>query len=463
MPASHKTDKRYLERHGNKLRVVVPVPRTLQPVLGCTKLKKSLNTDSLEEANRLKWSIVAAFQDQIRQAEAAEDSVARALHFAEVRRSIVASGQDTDPIDSIILDNAEEIAGHPIGIGTDGLPIYVPEKEEEARRFSDIANGIRTPLDASRAAYLKQLNVNAKTLADDERAFKRLLDWCKREKIPALRETFDKRTAVRYHDYLRDNSGGLTARTLNKYITRLSQYWKFMERRGEVAANVWQGLTYTIPRETEEDRERAFTADEMVKLLSGPTTQHMHDLMRIAALTGARINVIVSLKAKDCRDGTIWFKPAKKETSGRNVPIHPDLREILERRTRGKCPDDDLFPEWPPVRKAGSKRERSYKASEHFTDYRRSVGVVDRRDGNRRERVNFHSFRRWFITQARHADQPLEVIQSVVGHKNQTITFHTYGREETQRRMRRCVEAVRLPKVDRLVVAGVSKKRRIAR
>ena len=46
-----KADKRYLERHGEKWRVVVPVPRSLQTKVGTTKLKRSLNTDSLHVAN----------------------------------------------------------------------------------------------------------------------------------------------------------------------------------------------------------------------------------------------------------------------------------------------------------------------------------------------------------------------------------------------------------------------------
>ena len=128
--------------------------------------------------------------------------------------------------------------------------------------------------------------------------------------------------------------------------------------------------------------------------------------MRIAALTGARLEAIVDLKVKDCRDGTFTFKPQKNEPGARDVPIHSDLLNTVDRRTYGKAAEDNVFPEWPPIAKKDSMRERSFKASNHFTKYRREVGVEDLRVGKRRSLVNFHSFRRWFITQAERAGQP---------------------------------------------------------
>jgi len=59
-------DKRYLEWHGGRLRVVVSVPRNLQSKLGKSKLKRSLKTDSLRVANSLKWPIVSELMKQMR-------------------------------------------------------------------------------------------------------------------------------------------------------------------------------------------------------------------------------------------------------------------------------------------------------------------------------------------------------------------------------------------------------------
>jgi hypothetical protein len=73
--------------------------------------------------------------------------------------------------------------------------------------------------------------------------------------------------------------------------------------------------------------------------------------------------------------------------------------------------------------------------------------VDDTREGKRRSLVNFHSLRRWFITQARHAGHPVETIEDVVGHskEKQSITFGVYTSGASEAQMRVCVEAVKLP------------------
>lgn len=443
-----RTDRRFLEQHGAKWRVVVAVPRDLQKTLRTTKLKHTLDTDSLAQANRLKWAVVAELQGRIETARnpqgKPDDLRAEALKLATLLKT---SPDDSDEayLYDYILERVQEIAGKVIGTDRDGSPLYEPAKDAAAQTFAGIAFGKRTPIDAHRERYQGQLRVKARTLADDNRAMKYLLDWCKAEDVPPFLETFGRREAIRFADAFPDLIGTKQPRTLNKYIRRLGSYWKWMEGRDEVSANIWQGRTYTIPLQTDEEQERPFTEAEMIALLTGPATQEMHDLMRIGALTGARIDAIVCLKAKDCRDGNFIFKPQKKETARRLCPIHPDLAEIVKRRTEGKSDEDDIFPEWPPVKSKTSQREQSFRPSNQFTKYRRSVGVEEKREGNRRSRVNFHSFRRWFITKAEQADQPENIIAATVGHKRKGVTLGLYSAGPLLEQSRRCVEAVRLP------------------
>ncbi len=69
-----------------------------------------------------------------------------------------------------------------------------------------------------------------------------------------------------------------------------------------------------------DELERPFTDEEVRKLLTGPASPAMHDLMMIAALNGARLEAIVDLRARDCEAGLFTFKPQKKEKSARGVP-----------------------------------------------------------------------------------------------------------------------------------------------
>ncbi|MDR9763102.1 tyrosine-type recombinase/integrase [Rhizobium redzepovicii] len=450
------SDRMFLELHGNQWRVVVNVPKRLRAELG-TKLKKSLGTDSLKEANRLKWDVIADLKATIAHAEnpslsleiaraaTREQALRKAIEFAEQRKGAFDPAQ-RDEIDEEIDWQAEHLAGRSTAIDEDGNEVFDPDRLRLARDFSQLARGAKTPIDLHHEKFLAMSQVKARTLADDKRAMKLLKDWCEKAGVPPYLQSITKKEAVRFCDELPDLTANLTPVTLNKYVSRLSVYWTWLENRHEVESNVWKGRRLREPQQTTDQKERPFTDDEVRVLLSGPAEPEMDDLMRIAALSGARLDAIVCLKVKDCRDdGVFVFKPQKKEPGPRLCPIHSDLTEIVERRKKGKQSEDDIFPEWPGVKKSTSLRERSFKTSNEFTEYRRSVGVEDRREGKRRGLVNFHSFRRWFITKAEQAGQPESTIAVVVGHKRQGMTFGVYSGGPLLEQARRCVEAVKLP------------------
>ena len=88
MGRSSDADRRHLEQHHGQWRVVVAVPRGLHGRLG-TKLKRSLQTDSLAVANRLKWPVIAELKALI--SNASDDSgknqlMQEAVEMARLRR-----------------------------------------------------------------------------------------------------------------------------------------------------------------------------------------------------------------------------------------------------------------------------------------------------------------------------------------------------------------------------------------
>ena len=80
----------------------------------------------------------------------------------------------------------------------------------------------------------------------------------------------------------------------------------------------------------------------------------MHDLMMIAALTGARLEAIVDLRARDCEAGLFTFKPQKKEKSARGEPIHSALVDLVA-RFAGRLPKDVAEAELRRVDAAGAE------------------------------------------------------------------------------------------------------------
>lgn len=462
MPSPSTLDKRYLELHGSKWRVVVNMPKALHSQLG-SKLRHQLETDSLREANRKKWEIVSRLKQQIQDALSPDDAQTSShqkdgptrdiiIKEAEGLREWLKDAKDPEERQQV-LDSLGLRAEQILGKATDYDPehhvyAYDPKRVAKAQEFIGLARGELTPLDAFHEKYLDQAGVKKRTRDDDVRALALLTSWCHLVKIEPYIQNITKKVAVSFCDALPGLKPNHSPVTLNKTISRLSTYWTWLEGRHEAEDNVWLGRRLREPPQTDEIKERPFTDDEIRALLRGPAPQEMHDVMRMGALTGARLDVLVCLKVKDCVDGVFVFKPQKKEPGKRLCPIHPDLMEIVKRRSDGKEPEDDLFPEWRGPEDEESLRERSFKTSNHFTEYRRSVGVDDVIPGHRRSRVNFHSFRRWFITKAEQADQPESLIAAVVGHKRNGMTLGTYSAGPLIAQARRVVEAVKLPSLE---------------
>ena len=64
----------YLVKKGNVWLAAVTVPKELRELLGTSRLKASLKTSNLAEANRLKWPVVTAFKARIDEAKASKEN-----------------------------------------------------------------------------------------------------------------------------------------------------------------------------------------------------------------------------------------------------------------------------------------------------------------------------------------------------------------------------------------------------
>jgi len=456
-----RTDRQFLERHGGRWRVAVAVPRKLQERVGATKLKQSLKTDSLAAANVLKWPVVAALKAEIERAKRgvspgdvkAKALLTEALDMREALQQERHSGQDGGftVADAIEL-RGDQLRGDPIGTDEDDSPLYNAKRETAAGLFVQVANGWATPLNAKLGDWHGQdVSRTTRTKADDQRALGYLETWCRDNHFAPTIEAITRRVAGNFINDLPTISASaqrghrLTNRTANKYISCLSAYWKWLRRRGLVEDNVWMGQSLPKVRVEPADRERPFTDDEIARLMAGtPSQRDLMPIMRIAALSGARLDAVASLRPKDCEGGVFKFKRQKREDRDRAVPIHSTLVPLVAELIRGKADDDDLFLSCP-VPRAGSQKERSHAIVAAFRRYRESVGVDDRRPGRRRSLVNFHSFRRWFITKAEQAGIPESTIASVVGHRRQGMTFGVYSAGPQLDQFCACVEAVKLP------------------
>jgi len=404
--------------------VVVAAPRP-----STARLKRSLGTASLREAQRLRWAVVAELKASI-------PKVATIDTEADAWRAALAAGDGgpDDPTPHLLYDHLDALRGDPIVTeeDVDGSPVYIyhPERERRAVEFADRAYGRATPVDTYWEPYLSSLAIAERTKGVHRRALTRLQEWCRQTSTPFTIQALRRKAAIRFVDDLPTKEA--TPRYLTLLVGKLSLYWRWMIHREHAETDPWQGLRLAKPKTPHDQLERSFTDLEVHRLLTGGAPRGMLDLMMAGALTGARLDALLSLRAEDCRDGVFTFKPQKSESKPRRVPIHSALVGMVEGRMAGKADTDLLFP-------------HLRDASNAFGDYRRKVGVDDLVPGNRRSRVNYHSFRRWWITKAEQAGVQENLIAAVVGHRRPGLSLGLYSSGPSIEQLRQAVEAVKLP------------------
>ena len=325
--------------------------------------------------------------------------------------------------------------------------------EQAAERFQNLIHG-HVAINHHAEAYLTEAQLASKTTNERRNLINTFSRWADKEGLTLT--TIDRATAGRYYSSV---IAPMHPSTAKKHLGSVKLYWDYLLIRGHIQGkNPWENQTLQSRKRRVERgsdvTERPFKEQEISTLLYADFPKGMRqsfqqqiaDAMRISALSGMRLAEIITLWVEECPldqhgIGCFNIQQGKTSAAARRVPIHPDLIEIVRRRTYGKKPQDWLFHE------LAHERDASDTFGKRFANYREKLGVDDKRDGRRRSLVNFHSFRRWFVTEAERAGQPESIISQVVGHEEgrKSITFKVYSGGTSDDQRRRCIEAVRLP------------------
>jgi integrase len=427
------------------------------PGLGTIQKLASLETKSRAEALR-RFPIEAARLQRDAEQERRDDEGMRKGRAktpaieAEARYWKATLAAAPDDWSRMILDLAfserlEEVQGGPIGeevcgVSGETAPIFDPKKEAQARKLAGLVTGERTPAAFHLETFLGSRKRTERYDLRIRRAVTEFGKWLEGRPEGDSVKAVTRRTAAHFTDHL-TQTVKLKPHTLKGWKSSLSLYWDWMHTREEVPSNPWKEVK--LDSRLGKTDVRPFTDEEIVALFEGTTDQTMLDFMRFGALSGMRENEIGRLTVADCAED--WFRIGRSKTEAgvRLVPIHPDLADIVARRSLGKAPGDWLFDDLPPSN--GKGRERADKMGEAFTAYRRSVGVDEVPEGARRSNVVFHSFRHWFTTAAINAGAMPTVASTLVGHAEgmKGMTLGTYYKGPTGKLLRDAVEAVCLP------------------
>lgn len=455
----------HLEWHGDRIRVVIIVPRSLREQLGKTKLKETLPSGATpRHAEALKWDVVARLKRQIgdtKSGRAKTDQMAEAIQLREALRT-----EEAGALEYVDADGSLIVVESPVSDVIHIRAEHIEEQQGEsaARVFADVAFGYKTPLRAQLNQMFERRALGVGYQEDIERAIARFEAWCRGAGVSPVIESVTVETASRYvhEQFVRQKAHHNTA---NKDLSALSSYWKELKKRlGMAGPNPWTGQRLSAPAArhgVRSDEKRAFTAAEVTKLLSGLALKRDWDFSLIAALSGMRENEIAALTVADCEGGVFDIRKSKTPAGVRKVPIHPALLVIVAARSNDKARGAFLFDELAEQR-LGSKRERGAVIAQSFTRERRRLGVDERPEGQRQSNVDFHSWRRWFVSSAVAALEKgakgytVYTIAHVVGHKIEGgelegvrlplgMTMGVYAGAASADSLKACVGAVQLP------------------
>lgn len=416
-------DTRWLEKRGAGWYAVQAIPRPLQKLMGRKRFLKSLKTRDHKVATARRYAALADFARQIAaaQRDTTEDPlVTRGLAWRS-------SMDHPEAAHALALEVADTRREHGHAAGTVLL---------------DLAFGRATPVEAWAEQWLAEGGPKGPLKDKTKRSYRsdlgQFTTWLRGVNISPTIEAVTKRLAGRYmNEALLATVGD--RRTANRKLAAMSSYWRWLVKRGHVEVNPWTGQS-VAKGVAQGGGKRPFTDAEVATLMDGPADPELADAMRVAALSGMRIEEIYRLTAEDCRDGWFTIKDAKTRAGNRRVPIHGELGEII--RSRSEQDAGYLF-----TGRNGNGRvgERSMAASKRFGKYRKRIGIDDRADGQRQSNIDFHSFRRWFVTKARAAGIDRATVAAVVGHEVGNITDDVYSGGPSDAQRIACVEAVQLP------------------
>lgn len=261
----------------------------------------------------------------------------------------------------------------------------------------------------------------------------------------------------------------ISNKTLNKYLTALSAFCRWLVARGEIVDNPVKDLFVSLDKN--KQKIWPYTLEQLKAIFASPVfigclcdrkehvsgnylvRDHRYWLPLMSLFSGARLGELCQLLVGDIRelDGQ-WImnittdgsdeKQLKSKNAQRVVPIHTELVRLglLEHhRKRVSVGETRLFPEIRP----DMRGYLSGFPSRWYGRYMTRIGV------KHDKKINFHSHRHSFIDGLRQAGYYKDQYQPLIGHAGASVTDR-YGAlpDGTLHKRVEMVEAVRYPGLD---------------
>ncbi len=338
---------------------------------------------------------------------------------------------EREQLQDLIVDQAERLE-HRVGLA-------------KAQRWHKVATGKATPLKLVYEKYKKDPGQghSRSTLNNLNTAVNEFLTYAGED---VAIEAVDRRTVADFvTEYLPNKKGpkapqGQGPATIQKKVSLLKQLWLWAGVRGFIGdsgVTPWdrQAPSKKVVRAAKKAR-RIYEPEEVKALLdAAPTGEALGDIIRVALLTGVRLEEIASLDASQVEDKATGYTIAEGKTpsAARYVPLVDNARKVIATRMKKARGRGALFPELP-VRKSTGRRGGA--VSQKFTRLRRTV-LGNETDGQLAQ----HALRHTWRTAARRVGVELRTIHELGGWSrgdNEDATYdHGLVREQYAKEQKR--------------------------
>jgi integrase len=295
------------------------------------------------------------------------------------------------------------------------------------------SKSIRSAID-DYLAHLQTEDRARKTIVRYRGELNTFCEICLRQKVRCLAQI----TPTLFDCYRAQMKEKHTAKTLYHESMVIKQFMKWCKSRHLISENPLLDYKLDEPRLVPKPGP---TLDETWKILNS-SKLNLKTLLATLAFTGMRSGELQRLRKDDVEFTGNWIHIVSRDGAetktgdSRKVPIHPVLKEMLEKQMQLTGPWF-FVAEPSPSYPAGDHWINTKKLNERFQKTAKALGMMAGRQNNG---YVIHSFRHFFETHCVNSGIPQRVIDTWLGHrsdKSMAAVYYKLSDKESQAFMRK--------------------------
>lgn len=438
----------HIEKRRRLFYAVLDVPKELREVMGRSRFRQSLGTDSQMVAERRAAWVVADWRKDIEAARGNPSTDDTAWHRRRLHKAGISGPSVTDIwLDELLNDPETAAARYRQAIRNAKTP---ERRQELIDQASDASYNIGYPPDADGQAFFTRalshdfvaeldawLAISRATARTQAMQRQVITDFSR--SFPVV-EDISRATVKRW--VMARMAEGLSTATMRRHTSVLKTYWVHLQAVGVASDNLEPFSRLDIGRTTTKASSNgksrtAFEPADVVRLLDAAQAKGddaLADLIDLARYTGCRREELASLRVDQVNlgEGFITVIDAKTKSGNRSIPIHSKLKSTIRRLVEASGADGFLLP--GSTSKFG---HRSNLLGKRF-------GALKAELGYPRQFV-LHSIRATVATMLERAGVAEGVAADILGHRKRTLSYGLYSSGNSMDTMRAAIEKLSYP------------------